>query len=84
MANYCTSISIVHYMQAGMAPQDACVELLRQMVKTNQKNRNSDCGVIAISNRGDIGAASMRAATRLQYAVWINGESHVMDAAALY
>ena len=84
MTNYCTSISIVHYMQAGMAPQDACLEILRHMVKTDAKNRNSDCGVIAINNRGEIGAASMRTANRLQYAVWMNGESNVLDAAALY
>ncbi len=84
MTNYCTSISIVHYMQAGMAPQDACLEILRQMWKTDAKNRNSDCGVIALNNRGEIGAASMRSATRLQYAVWMNGESNVQDAAALY
>jgi N4-(beta-N-acetylglucosaminyl)-L-asparaginase len=84
MTNYCTSISIVHYMQAGMAPQDACLEILRHMVKTDSKNRNSDCGVIAINNRGEIGAASMRSANRLQYAVWMNGDSNVLDAAALY
>jgi hypothetical protein len=54
------------------------------MVKTNSKNRNSDCGLIAINNRGEIGAASMRSATRFQYAVWMNGESNVLDAAALY
>lgn len=84
MTNYCTSISIVHYMQAGMSPQDACVELLRQMVKTDLKNRNSDCAVIAINNRGEIGAACMRSATRFQYAVWMNGESNLMDAAAVY
>ena len=41
-------------------------------------------GVIAINNCGEIGAASMRTANRLQYAVWINGESNVLDAAALY
>jgi len=84
MTNYCTSISIIRYMEAGMSPQDACMEILRRMVKTDSKNKNADCGVIAISNRGEIGAASMRSANRLQYAVWINGESNVLDAAALY
>jgi hypothetical protein len=71
-------------MQAGMAPQDACLEILRHMVKTDAKNRNSDCSVIAINNRGEIGGASMRSSTRFQYALWMNGESNLQDSAALY
>jgi hypothetical protein len=67
-----------------MTPQDACLEMLRHMVKTDAKNRNSDCGVIAINNRGEIGGASMRSATHLQYALWTNGGSNLLDAAALY
>ena len=39
MTNYCTSISIVHYMARGMSPQDACLELFRHMVKTDPKKR---------------------------------------------
>ncbi len=84
MTNYCTSISIVHYMAGGMTPQDACLELLRHMVKTDPRNKNGDCCVIAINNRGDIGAASMKAAYRLKYALWSSGESKLLDAAALY
>ena len=84
MTNYCTSISIVHYMESGMSPQDACLELLRHMVKTDPKNKDGDCCVIAINNRGEIGAASMRSPYRLKYALWMNGESKLLDAVALY
>jgi L-asparaginase/N4-(beta-N-acetylglucosaminyl)-L-asparaginase len=84
MTNYCTSISIVHYMASGMSPQDACLELLRNMVKTDPKNKNGDCCVIAINNRGEIGAASMKSAYRLKYALWMEGESKLLDAVALY
>ena len=84
MTNYCTSISIVHYMADGMSPQDACLELLRHMVKTDPKNKNAECCVIAINNSGEIGAASMKSGYRLQYALWMNGESKLMDAVALY
>jgi len=84
MTNYCTSISIVHYMASGMSPQDACLELLRHMVRTDPRNRDGDCCVIAINNRGEIGAASMRSPYRLKYALWMNGESNLLDAVALY
>jgi isoaspartyl peptidase/L-asparaginase-like protein (Ntn-hydrolase superfamily) len=84
MTNYCTSISIVHYMASGMSPQDACLELLRHMVRTDPRNKDGDCCVIAINNRGEIGAASMRSAYRLKYALWMNGESNLLDAVALY
>jgi L-asparaginase/N4-(beta-N-acetylglucosaminyl)-L-asparaginase len=84
MTNYCTSISIVHNMASGMSPQDACVELLRHMVATDPKNKNGECCVIAINNRGEIGAASMNSAYRLKYALWMNGESKLLDAVALY
>ena len=84
MTNYCTSVSIVHYMAAGMSPQDACLELLRHMVRTDAKNRNGDCCVIALNSRGEIGAASMKSSYRFPYALWMNGESKLMEAAALY
>jgi N4-(beta-N-acetylglucosaminyl)-L-asparaginase len=84
MTNYCTSISIVHYMASGMSPQDACLELLKHMAATDPNNKNGDCCVIAINNRGEIGAASMKFAYRLKYALWMNGESKLLDAVALY
>ncbi len=84
MTNYCTSISIVHAMARGASPQDACVELLQHMVKSDSKNRDGDVCVIAINTHGDIGAASMHARYRLKYAVWRDSNSQLLDAVALY
>lgn len=84
MTNYCTSVSIVHHMMHGASPQDACLELLQHMVKTDPKNQSGDVCVIAINTRGEIGAASMKSVYRLKYAVWRDGESKLMDAVALY
>ncbi len=84
MTNYCTSISIVHAMSRGASPQDACIELLQHMVKTEPLNRSRDVCVIAINTRGDVGAASMHSKYRLKYALWKNGESQLLDAVALY
>jgi len=84
MTNYCTSISIVHYMARGASPQDACAELLRHIEKTDPKNRERDVCVLALNPRGDIGAASMHARYRLKYALRRNGESQLLEAVALY
>ncbi len=84
MTNYCTSVSIVHTMARGTLPQDACVELLQHMVKTDQKSRERDVCVIAINNRGKVGAASMRAGYRLKVALWRDGESQLLDSVVLY
>jgi N4-(beta-N-acetylglucosaminyl)-L-asparaginase len=84
MTNYCTSISIVHYMARGASPQQACVELLQHMTKTDPKNKEGEVCVIAINTRGEVGAASMHSKYRLKYALWRNGESELLDAVALY
>jgi N4-(beta-N-acetylglucosaminyl)-L-asparaginase len=84
MTNYCTSLSIVHYMARGMSPQDACVELLHHMVKTDPKNKEGGVCVIAMNRDGETGAASMKASYTLKYARWHDGESQLLDAVALY
>ncbi len=84
MTNYCTSISIVHYMARGASPQEACVELLKHMVKTDPKNRSTGACVIAINPRGEVGAASMHQGYRLKYALWRDGEGQFLEAMALY
>ncbi len=84
MTNHCTSVSIVHLMDRGALPQDACVELLQHIVKTNPQNKAGDVCVLAINNRGDIGAASMHAKYRLKYALWRDGNSQLLDAVALH
>ena len=81
MTNYCTSVSIVHNMARGASPQDACIDLLRHMVKTDPENRSAFVCILAINNRGEIGAASMTEKYKFQYALWKNGESKLVDAA---
>ena len=84
MTNYCTSVSIVHIMARGASPQEACEELLRNMVKTDAKNRESACAVIAMNSRGEVGAASMSPQFHLQCALWKNGESQILDSKNVY
>ena len=83
MTNYCTSISIVHAMARGASPQDACVDLLKHMVKTDARNKDAGVAVIAINPRGEIGAACMNEGFRLKYAIWRNGEGQLLDAVKL-
>ena len=84
MTNYCTSVSIVHNMARGASPQEACADLLRHMVRTVPENRSAFVCVIAMNSRGEIGAASMNAEPKFQYAVWRNGESQLINAAIVY
>jgi N4-(beta-N-acetylglucosaminyl)-L-asparaginase len=84
MTNYCTSISIVRYMAKGASPQEACEEILRDMVKADPRNKQGQCAVIAMNNRAEIGNASMNAAFRLKYALWKNGTNELHDGPILY
>jgi N4-(beta-N-acetylglucosaminyl)-L-asparaginase len=83
MTNYCTSVSIVHSMAHGASPQEACMELLRHMVKTDPKNKGGEVAVIAINTRGEIGAACMNEGFHLKYALWRNGESQLLESVML-
>ena len=84
MTNYCTSVSIVHIMARGASPQEACVELLEHMAKTDPKNRSGQICVLAINPRGEIGAAAMNKVYRLKYALWRSGRSPILESVALY
>jgi len=84
MTNYCTSVSIVHAMARGATAQDACAELLQHMVKTEPQNKGRDVWVIAMNNRGEVGAASMHSGFRLKYALWRDGKSDLLDAVVLF
>jgi L-asparaginase/N4-(beta-N-acetylglucosaminyl)-L-asparaginase len=83
MTNYCTSISIVHLMARGASPQDACMDLLKHMVKTDPQNKDGEVAVIAINPRGEIGAACMNDGFHLKYALWRNEESQLLESAKL-
>ncbi len=83
MTNYCTSISIVHLMARGASPQDACVELLTHMVKTDPQNKDGQVAVIAINMRGETGAACMNDGFHLKYALWRDEVSQVLESEKL-
>jgi N4-(beta-N-acetylglucosaminyl)-L-asparaginase len=84
MTNYCTSVSIVHYMARGMSPQEACEELLKHMAVTDPRNKNADACVIAMNNKGEVGAATMRSGYPFKYSLWKAGQSQVLDAIAVF
>ena len=83
MTNYCTSISIVHLMARGASPQDACMELLSHMTKTDPQNEKGQVAVIAINTGGEIGAASMNDGFHLKYALWRDGQSQLLESVKL-
>jgi N4-(beta-N-acetylglucosaminyl)-L-asparaginase len=84
MTNYCTSISIVRYMARGASPQEACEEILRDMVKADARNKDGQCALIAMNNRAETGNASMNAGFRLKYALWKNGANELHEGPILY
>jgi L-asparaginase/N4-(beta-N-acetylglucosaminyl)-L-asparaginase len=83
MTNYCTSISIVHLMARGASPQDACMELLKHMVKTDPQNKDGAVAVIALNTSGEIGAVCMNDGFHLKYALWRNEESQLLESVKL-
>ena len=84
MTNYCTSVSIVHFMARGAKPQDACVELLEQMARTDPANKEVDVCVIAINTRGEVGTASMQKGFRLKYALTRGGEDQFLESPVVF
>jgi N4-(beta-N-acetylglucosaminyl)-L-asparaginase len=82
MANYCTSTFIVQRMAQGAHPQEACDGVMRHMAKTAPNLRNGEYCVIALSPRGEVGAASMNAKQPLQYALWQAGVGSLHTAPA--
>jgi N4-(beta-N-acetylglucosaminyl)-L-asparaginase len=84
MQCYVTSAYIVFRMGQGMHPQEACEDCLRHMAQTNPATKALQACVIAMNPRGEIGAASMNSKFPLQYALWQNGQSKLLDAKAVF
>jgi N4-(beta-N-acetylglucosaminyl)-L-asparaginase len=84
MTNYCTSFYIVQKMREGMHPQNACEELMRFMARSAPHVHDEEYCVIAISPRGEVGAASMNAKEKLTYVVWRNGSPAMLTARAVF
>lgn len=84
MTNYCTSVSIVRDMARGASPQEACEDILRLMAKSDSRNREAQCAVIAMNPKGETGNASMNTGFRLRYAEYRNGAHEIKDGPILY
>ena len=84
MSNYCTSIYIVMKMASGMHPQEACEDAMRHMARTAPEVQTNLYCVIALSPKGEVGAASMNAKYRFQYALWRDGSSTLLDGKAVF
>jgi N4-(beta-N-acetylglucosaminyl)-L-asparaginase len=84
MSNYCTSMYIVMKMAEGMHPQEACEASLRHMARTAPEVHTNQYCVIALNPKGEIGAASMNSANKLQYALWRDGVSSLETATAVF
>lgn len=82
MVNYCTSNFIVRRMAQGAHPQEACDDVMRLMARTAPNLRQDMYCVIAISTKGEVGAASMNSKQSLQYALWRNGSGALHTAKA--
>jgi len=54
------------------------------MVKAEAKNKEAACAVIAMNNRGEVGAASMNAQFHLQYALWKSGIGQMLESRNVY
>jgi len=84
MTNYCTSVSIVHNMARGASSQDACVELIEHVARTDPKNKEEFICVIAVDTSGRVGAATMNKLNKFQYALWRDGKSQLLDAVRVF
>ncbi|HKE36613.1 MAG TPA: N(4)-(beta-N-acetylglucosaminyl)-L-asparaginase [Candidatus Baltobacteraceae bacterium] len=83
MTNYCLSFLVVMLMGQGRSPQQACEESLRHMARTDPKTTSLQAAVIAVSNRGSVGAAQMHGDSHFQYGVWRDGTAELYDAVAI-
>lgn len=83
MTNYCLSFFVVVLMGQGLSPQRACEESLRHMARTDPKTTSIQAAVIAVNNRGGVGAAQMRTDSHFQYGVWREGSAKLHDAVAI-
>jgi N4-(beta-N-acetylglucosaminyl)-L-asparaginase len=64
---YCATFRIVEYMRQGMAPQEACVETIRQIARVDPKGMDLSINFVALDKHGRFGAAGTD--THFEYSV---------------
>lgn len=84
MTNYCTSAYLVNKMRDGLHPQEACEDLMRMIARTAPNVHTDMYCAIALSPRGEVGAASINAKQQLTYVVWRNGAATIHTAKAVF
>ena len=77
----CGSFLNVEGMRQGIAPQKACEGAITRILEGHPENRRKQVGFLAVTSRGEIGAASIRKG--FQYAVRGAEGSRLLDAPAL-
>jgi isoaspartyl peptidase/L-asparaginase-like protein (Ntn-hydrolase superfamily) len=78
---YCATFRIVEYMRRGLAPEEACVETIRQIARVDPKGLNLSINFIALDKQGRFGAAGTD--TNFQYAVTTQGAAQVLPNPAI-
>lgn len=61
------SFRAVEFMRQGMSAQDACVAVIRQMIRRQKDATKMPCVVFAMGNDGTFGAAT----TKAEFPLWI-------------
>lgn len=73
---YCASFLIVEFMRQGMSPQDACVQVIRRILRTEPKGANLSINFVALDKHGRYGAAGTDGG--FQYSVTTPASSRVL------
>lgn len=54
---YCASFMIVEFMRQGMSPEEACLQVIRRIMRTEPKGANLSINFVALDKKGRYGAA---------------------------
>jgi isoaspartyl peptidase/L-asparaginase-like protein (Ntn-hydrolase superfamily) len=73
---YCASFLIVEFMRQGMSPQEACVQTIQRIMRTEPKGANLSINFVALDKHGRYGAAGTDQG--FQYSVTTPGSSRVL------
>lgn len=78
---YCGSFQVVELMRQGMTPEEACLEVVRRIVRKDPKGSEVSINFIALDREGRFGGAG--SAKGFEYAVARPGVSRVLKAPAV-
>lgn len=73
---YCASFMIVELMRQGMAPHEACMQVIQRIIRTEPKGKNLSINFVALNKQGLYGAAGTDRG--FQYSVTTPGSSRVL------